>query len=261
MHNIFPETAKRLEQWQAQPEILGILLVGSKSRGHADELSDDDLEVLLTDEAHAQRSPTDCAEFLIEGEGESRKIIYDTQYTTLTDLKRKLSSPLDLDHWPYERAQMLFDRDGNVHPIVEALGKMDSEFRHTRLLYSTINTLIAIGRANKTFQRSHEGAGRLIVARGARALSHLIFALEWRWVPLDHWLENELQTLEDPMEVSPLLVEALKTGSFMPLQDALSRLEEWLVAEGVPRSAERRDLFFELMHPAQAEERAIHGLY
>jgi hypothetical protein len=80
-------------------------------------------------------------------------------------------------------------------------------------------------------------------------------------VPLDHWLENELQTLEDPTEVGPLLVEALKTGSLMPLQDALNRLEEWLVAERVPRSAERRNLFFELMHPARAGERAIHGVY
>ena len=47
MYNIFPQTAARLSQWQSQPDVLGVLLVGSKSRGHADELSDDDLEVLL----------------------------------------------------------------------------------------------------------------------------------------------------------------------------------------------------------------------
>ena len=78
---------------------------------------------------------------------------------------------------------------------------------------------------------------------------------------LDHWLENELQTLEDPMEVGPLVIEALKTGSLTPLRDALNQLEEWLTAEDVPRPAERTALSLELIHPARAEERAIHGLY
>ncbi len=55
---IFPATAARVAEWQSQPDVLGIVLVGSKSRGHADALSDDDLEVLLTDTAFAQRAPT-----------------------------------------------------------------------------------------------------------------------------------------------------------------------------------------------------------
>ncbi len=56
---IFPATSARLDQCQAQPEVLGVVfLVGSKSRGHADELSDEDLEVLLTDEAFLQRKLT-----------------------------------------------------------------------------------------------------------------------------------------------------------------------------------------------------------
>jgi hypothetical protein len=34
-----------------------------------------------------------------------------------------------------------------------------------------------------------------------------------------------------------------------------------LFAEGVPRAADRRALFYELLHPSRASERAIHGLY
>src|SRR5712692_4290805 len=98
MDSIFPATATRLAQWIEQPEVAGVLLVGSKSREHNDDLSDDDLEVLVNDEAFALRVPADCGEFFFEGEGEARKLIHDAQYTTLTDLKRKLSSPHDLDH-------------------------------------------------------------------------------------------------------------------------------------------------------------------
>ena len=89
----------------------------------------------------------------------------------------------------------------------------------------------------------------------------MIFALEWRWVPLDHWWEAELRTLDDPAAVGPLLVEALVESTPAPLQEALARLEDRLYAEGVPHPAGRRDLFLELIHPSQAEERAIHGLH
>ena len=261
MYSIFPQTAARIAQWQSQPEVIGVLLVGSKSRGHSDELSDDDLEVLLTDESFALRAPAECSELVFEDPGETGKMIYDTQYTPFTYLQNKLTSPLDLDHWPYEQAKVLFDRDGRVTPTVAALGRMDAEFRHTRLLYATLNTSIAFGRAVKTLQRGHEGAGRLIVARGARALSNLLFALEWRWTPLDHWLENELRTLADPTHTGALLIESLKSGRPDPLREALNGLEDRLVSEGVPRPEGRRALFFELIHPSRSAERAIHGVY
>lgn len=259
MQAIFPDTADRLREWQAQPEVLGVVLVGSKSRGHSDGLSDDDLEVLLTDDAAAQRAPVDCLEVRITPNG--HRLIYDTQYLAISALVRKAASPHDLDHWPYERAQVLFDRDGRVQAAVDAAARMDADFRQRRLLHATIDTWIASRRAEKTLQRGFLGAGRLIVARGAKALARLIFALEWRWVPLDHWLEAELRTLDDPTRAGEALVTALTSGSPAPIAEALERLEDQLAAEGVPRATERRDLFLELIHPSRAQERTIHGLY
>ena len=107
---------------------------------------------------------------------------------------------------------------------------------------------------------SNLAAGRLLVARGARALARIVFALEGRWVPLDHWLEPELATLTDPASVVPMLLAALREGNPKPLEEALSRLEEPLAAEGVARSDGRRALFLELIHPSKAAERAVHGL-
>jgi predicted nucleotidyltransferase len=259
MHT-FPQTTERVARWAEQPEVLGVLLVGSRSRGHADALSDDDLEVLLSSEAHARLSPAECIDLLIAGEGETRKLIYDAQYTTLEDLQRKATSPIDLDRWPYERAKVLFDRDGSVAAAVEAAGRMDPDFRHMRLLHATIDAWIAPRRAAKTLKRGFEGASRLLVARGARAMCRLLFALDWRWVPLDHWLEAELTTLRDPEQVGPLIIQALTTGDPALITEGLDRLEERLAVEGVPRPKDRANLFFELIHPSHTEERAIHGL-
>src|SRR5690349_21050431 len=103
MEEIFAATAARVAEWAALPEVLGVVLVGSRSRGHADALSDDDLEVLLTDAAAAARTPVEAGELFFEGEGADRTLIYDAQYLSLSALQAKVGSPHDLDHWPYER--------------------------------------------------------------------------------------------------------------------------------------------------------------
>ncbi|HEU4593858.1 MAG TPA: hypothetical protein VFS10_01730 [Pyrinomonadaceae bacterium] len=257
---IFPQTAARLEEWRARPEVAGVLLVGSKSRGHGDQLSDDDLEVILDDEAHARLGPSQCLEYLIEGEGEARKIIYDAQYVPLGELERKARSTRDLDHWPYESSPVLYDREGRIAPAVAAAARMNAEFRRARLLHATIDAGVATRRAAKTKRRGMDAASRLLLARAAKALTRILFALEWRWVPLDHWLEPEVRTLSENEEAARYLLEALRTGDPSQLGDALNALEDRLHAEGVPRPEGRPELFFELIHPSRAEERLIHGL-
>jgi hypothetical protein len=258
MSDIFPATAARLAEWQANPDVLGVLLVGSKSRGHTDALSDDDLEILLSDAAFAQLAPEACGEVLTQGEGASRRMIYDAQLTSLTALEDKATSILDLDHWPYERARVLFDRDGRVAQAVAAAGRMDSEFRRLRLLHATLDAWIAPRRAVKTIKRGYAGAARLGVTRGARALARVLFALEWRWMPLDHWLDAELATLDDPIQAGPRLVDALVTGDPAPLLAALDGLEDRLFSEGVPRPSDRIAVFYAVNHPTRAAERAVH---
>ncbi|HUS17334.1 MAG TPA: hypothetical protein VM536_20245 [Chloroflexia bacterium] len=260
MRDIFPATAARVAEWAADPGVLGVLLVGSQSRGHADAISDDDLEVLLSDAAFAALPPADCAALLFD-DATPPQLIYDAEYTSLTDLRRKATSPHDLDRWPYERAGVLFDRDGTVAPAVAAAGRMDPAFRHLRLLHATLDTAIAARRAQKTLGREFPAAGRLLIARGAKALARILFALESRWVPLDHWLEPELRTLTDPTGAGPQLLTALGEARPEPLLTALAGLEDRLAAEDVPRPADRRALFYEVLHPTRAAERAVHGLY
>ncbi|MCA1633818.1 MAG: DUF4037 domain-containing protein [Acidobacteria bacterium] len=257
---IFPLTAARLEEWVSRPEVAGVLLVGSKSRGYGDELSDDDLEVILEDGAHARLTPTECVEHLFVGEGAARRLIYDAQYVSLGELEAKTRSARDLDHWPYEAARVLFDRDGHVAAAVASAALMDEGFRRALLLHGTIDAGIAVKRALKTGGRGLEGAARMLLARGAKALARVLFALERRWVPLDHWLEPELKTLKEGEDAARGLLDALRSGDPATLGDALKSLEDRLHAEGVPRPDGRTELFFELIHPSRAEERAVHGL-
>ena len=257
---IFPLTAARLEEWKSRDDVAGVLLVGSKSRGFGDALSDDDLEVILENESHARLTPTGCIEYLFVGEGVERRLVYDAQYVPLGELEAKARSARDLDHWPYEAARVLFDRDGRVAAAVASAALMDEGFRRARLLHGTIDAGVAVKRAGKTAGRGMEGAARVLLARGAKALARVLFALERRWVPLDHWLEPELKTLKEGEDAARGLLRTLRSGDPATLGDALQSLEERLHAEGVPRPEGRRELFFELIHPSRADERAVHGL-
>jgi hypothetical protein len=85
----------------------------------------------------------------------------------------------------------------------------------------------------------------------------LLFALEWRWVPVDHWIERELATLAGPTPAADLLVDALLVGTTEPLKAALAELQPLLAAEAVP---DRDALYYRLCHPDRAAERALHAL-
>jgi hypothetical protein len=197
---------------------------------------------------------------LIEGEGVARRVVYDAQLTSLDDLEGKLGSNVDLDHWPYERARVVFARDPKVERVVRAVGRMDPEFRRARLAYATLDGWFAPRRAIKTRERGFEAAVALLVDRGARALIRVMFALEWRWAPLDHWLEREMATLEDPSRAGEKLLEALRSRSPEAITAAFERLEDRLAAEGVARPAGRIEMFLERIHPRRSAERTRHAM-
>jgi uncharacterized protein DUF4037 len=259
--DLLPATAERLARWTEDPEVVGVIHVGSRSRGHGDALSDDDLEVVLTPAAYAGRAPEACVEGVATGEGAARRMIWDAQYLTLVDLEDKLPSPVDLDHWPYERAGVRFDRHGRVQPVVEALAAMPEGFRRARIRNGVVDGWVATRRLQKTLARGAPIGARLLAARAVRAIARVVFALEGRWVPLDHWFDAELATLTDDAGATPHLRAGLEGTDPGPFEAALNALAPAVEPWGVPSGIEgRRQLFLELVHPACAAERRVHGI-
>lgn len=258
--SLHARTRERVTEWAADPDVVGVVWVGSRSRGHGDAMSDDDLEVLLTPEAFARLAPADSYVEEPDPTADPPRLVYDAQQTSLAVLRAKADSVRDLDHWPYEQAAVLFDRDGAVTTAVRAAAAMPGAFRHARIRHGALDTMLAISRARKTDTRGFRASTAMLVARGAKALTRVLFALENRWAPLDHWLEPELRTLADPVGVGPLLVEALTGCRHEPLRAALDRLQPQLALEGFPVPSGYGPFFAELMHPSHAAERGIHGL-
>ena len=94
--DLHPRTRERLADWRADPEVRGVLWVGSRSRGYGDQMSDDDLEILLTPEAHARITPGE--DFEVEREGRRLLIGGDTALTDAFRAHRRFG--------PFEAAVM-----------------------------------------------------------------------------------------------------------------------------------------------------------
>src|SRR5205085_5780491 len=108
---------------------------------------------IMTEEAAALISPAGCSDVLIVGEGTGRIMIYDAQYMGIDGLRAKESSVHDLDHWPYESSPILFDRDGLLEELVPRLAAMPADFRHKRLLHTTIDAWMPPYRMGKCLKR------------------------------------------------------------------------------------------------------------
>lgn len=255
-----PTTRLAIEDWRRDPEVQGIVWVGSRSRGYGDAGSDDDLELLLHPEAFARVAPADSYLEARDPDAVPPRLIHEAQLTCLAVLQAKAESARDLDRWPYEGAQVLFDRDGQVGPAVAAAARMAPEFRRARLMHGAMDAWLAVTRARKTSARGHQAAAHAVVARGAKALSRVLFALEGRWAPLDHWLEPEVASLRDEAQAGPLLLEALRSMGPEPIAEALGRLQGALAAEGFPPPEGFGAFVSQLNHPKHALERALHGL-
>lgn len=255
-----PETMARLAEWQADDHVLGALLVGSKASGYADARSDDDLEVVLAAETYARLAPPACHEYRMV-EDASPQLRYDALFVSLAGLQQKAESPLDIDHWPYASARILFDRTGDVGERVRQAAAMPEPFQRVRILHAAVDLWVATNRAAKTTARGFPAAGRMTVVRGAKALTRILFALERRWVPPDHWLEAELPTLRDPHGAVPCLRAAIAEFDPDALAAGLERLEPALVPFGFPLArAERNGVLLGIVHESRTAERAIHAL-
>ena len=100
---LHPRTSERVAAWAADPDVLGVVWVGSRSRGHGDAMSDDDLEVLLTPAAFDRLAPGDSYEVEREPAAEPPRLVYDAQLTCLDVLQLKAGSTRDLDRWALVR--------------------------------------------------------------------------------------------------------------------------------------------------------------
>lgn len=242
----------------ASPHVQGVLLVGSRSRGYNEGSSDFDLEAIVDDGFHRTLPPLDRIALVWDGKPFESRLVGDIYTESRSELEAKEHSRLDVDHWPYEAAGVWYDRDGEIAPLVAALGRFPEAGWEERLKVSHVDFWYHVGRARKIAPRESRLNHALVLARAAHAYVKFIFVLNRRWPPLLHWAEQALQQSELPLRPandSSLLTEALTTLDAAPLAALVEALPPLLDEAGVSWHHERMAQFVEVLGPTYEEAR------
>ena len=81
-----------------------------------------DLDAIVDDEFYETLATLNRSTLIWEGEPFKSPLVGDIYTLSHTQMEAKLESVVDVDHWPYEVAGIWYDRDGEIAPLIAALG-------------------------------------------------------------------------------------------------------------------------------------------
>lgn len=257
---LFPTTIELIAALTRADGVDAVMVRGSASYHLADDMSDDDVVVVVDLLAEVPFEIRPRRLVLTVPDGPGTRVVCDTTVQSVASLRRLRQSNSDTDRWPFEQTRVIHARDRRAKSAVGQLASMDPAFRELRIRHGFLDVVLAADRARTCEARGQVVENRLILSRGTRALSRVLFALEWRWVPLDQWLTFGLSTLHDRADCSQLVADVLQELSWRPLLEAERRLRP-VLQDLLPSLAwDRPSLWSALRGPGAREQRSTHGL-
>lgn len=204
----------------------GIVLVGSASRGQNDRHSDYDLQLIADDEVFRLLK----TEELVETR-ELPSCRAEIQKTSVADFLALKRSPRDCDHWPYQSARILYDRDGLVAREIELIRAMPREVMSSRLRLHLFEFYFYANRMRALEERGDRLNLLLVCGQIAQTATALALVSRGKWPPLLHWSAQELRG--ERKEALALAVEKmLRSPGTPPVEELKLALLEDLCADG-----------------------------
>jgi len=197
----------------ADPDVIGLLLSGSRGAGAVHAESDYDLCFVVTDEALARYGPEE--KWPVRGAAANLPV--------KADIWHESPGTLTVAHQPdwelpsYAEAYILLDKTGETTATLTALIHMTEEQAHAAAAAAYDDYLNNLYRSLKAWRRGNELGARLQAAESSYALLRLLFALEQRYRPYHDRLWLHLDKLAgqgwQPDELPTLLLDLLTNGT------------------------------------------------
>ncbi|MFN8490440.1 MAG: DUF4037 domain-containing protein [Caldilineaceae bacterium] len=215
------------------PDVIGLVLMGSRSIGGVASDSDYDVIFVVTDKAlnryqQTQTTPPRGATI--------------TPPINTNDISHESPSTLQLEkvvRWmlpAWAEAQVLYDRTGETTRVVDALRRMPEVQAHSEIAAWYDAYLNGLYRSLKAWRRGNELGARLEAAQTADYLIYLLFALEHHWRPYSSRLIFHLDKLEgqgwQSSELHNILLNLITTGDPRRQQALATRVATLLRERG-----------------------------
>ncbi|HEY6572657.1 MAG TPA: DUF4037 domain-containing protein [Candidatus Eisenbacteria bacterium] len=237
-----PRARAWLEEAAARPDTLGIMLVGSRANGWGAPDSDYDAFVYVTPERYREIDVRDTLVWL-EAEGEfPARIVGDFSVFSPEHLDLHESSPLDVDHWPYEDGIVLHDRTGTLEERRRRIAAFPEEGWKERAIDKYLTLVGSYGYALKSDVAGLDAQRQLNIYRAVLAGVSLWFTLKRRWAPVYKWLTPEIERLEIRPDTRGILEGALLNPSIDTLTHLRDHLKSEMKYAGIAEVATREAL-------------------
>jgi len=199
-----PIVAMLVAEAEADEDVIGLILMGSRSVRLVDLESDYDAYFVVTDEAMAHY---DKSSLPPRGHTVQPPINTEDLFTmALSGFYRENLPTWTLPMWA--DAYVLYDRDGAVTKVIDALRLMPEDESSVQVSEWYDTYLNSLYRSLKCWRRGNALGGRLEAVESIDALLHTLYALERRWRPYSSrlvvhlheldgqgWAKDELRTL------------------------------------------------------------------
>lgn len=198
---------------EADPDVIGLLLSGSRGAGVVHAESDYDVCFVVTDAALTRYGPEE--NWPIRGATANLPVKADIWHQS-PDTLTVVSQP-DWELPGYAEAQVLFDKTGETATALAALIHITAEQARATAAAAYDDYLNGLYRSLKAWRRGNELGARLQAAESAYSLLRMLFALERRHRPYHDRLWLHLDTLSgqgwQPDEVRTILLDLLTHGA------------------------------------------------
>ena len=208
---------------QADPDVIGLVLLGSRAIGGVGPDSDYDAIFVVTDEAAKRYEQTPMTP--------ARGTTISPPINT-TDIWNDCPSGMQIgkiESWylpMFAECLVLYDRTGETTLLINELGRMPADQVQETVAKWYGTYLNGVYRSLKAWHRGLEIGGRMEAAETANYLLHLFYALEGSWRPYSSRLTFHLDRLDhqgwQPGELQAILLDLISTGN-PKRQQALAR--------------------------------------
>jgi hypothetical protein len=217
----------------ADPDVLGLVLLGSRALGFITPESDYDVLFVVTDQAlarYAQMHTSPPRGLTITPLVSNANIWNDSP----SNLQLEQVEPWELP--AFADALVLYDRTGETRRLIDALRQMPADQAKAAIEYGYDAYLNGLYRSLKAWRWGNELGGRMEAAQTADYLLHVLFALERQWRPYSSRLIFHLDKLERQGwrsdELSAILLDLISTGNPGRQQDVARRVAALLKERG-----------------------------
>jgi hypothetical protein len=220
LDTIAKDFAKR--KFEKVDDVIGVLLVGSASLGYVDNLSDVDLEVIVTEKLY--RRVRACP----EAYEHYREVHISWEWMTFQEFASQLKGwKDDIDLWVYAKSKVLHDPKHKLQNFLSRYRRYPKKIWLEKLFYYWyFATGCAPYDSGKAIQRGDLITAQLYLSQAMEYYTALIFILNRSFVPYRKWRLKELQNLPyKPRDYEEKLHKILTTTNW--------REKEFLIKQNI----------------------------